>query len=80
MSNYTPIACSLHDQLEDAIIRRKSGRIVFINNDTVSEINDRVIDWINEKGEEFAVTESGAKIRLDRIITLFEIPFHKNSC
>ena len=80
MTKYKPIACSLHDQLEDTIVRRVSGTIEYDQGGKVLTLQDRIVDWVNEGNEEFAITASGSKIRLDNIISLFGIPFRQQHC
>ena len=75
---YMPIVCSLHDRLEDAIVKKLKGVITYISGSEVNRIEDRVIDWVNENNEEFAVTESGKRIRLDHIISLFGVEFRSD--
>jgi len=76
LPRYQPIACSLHDRIEDAAVRGRFVDIVFATpDDTQDTVNDRIVDWFSRDGEEFLTTASGLIVRLDRIISIDGVSF-----
>ncbi|MGH7483645.1 MAG: GNAT family N-acetyltransferase [Longimicrobiales bacterium] len=75
-TDYTPIACELHDRLEAAATLGGKRRIVFRDPDAGSiEVLARIVDVFAKGGEEFIRIDSGALIRLDRIESLDGLRF-----
>lgn len=73
---YQPIACSLHDRIEDAAVRGRFVDIAFAAEDgTAKVVNDRIVDWFSRDGAEFLTTASGLMIRLDRLISVDGVAF-----
>jgi Rho-binding antiterminator len=68
---YRPIDCAVHDRLESWAVRRVQVAVRWTDGDGVEHRDHSVIqDVYAREGEEFAVLESGARIRLDRILEL----------
>ena len=68
---YKPIACSLHDQLEDFATRRQRVVIKYSLDTGEMVANDDVItDWVVRAGTEYLRTAGGLEIRLDRIVSV----------
>ena len=72
---YKPIACSLHDEYEIAIMQKGHLTIKWLDDSGVSH-SDKVLpkDILVKDGEEFLIANSGdskeVKIRLDKITIL----------
>jgi len=72
---YKPITCSLHDEYEIAIMRKKHLTITWLDDSGVSR-SDKVLpkDILLKDGEEFLVAKAEGnkelKIRLDKITIL----------
>jgi Rho-binding antiterminator len=66
--DYVPIACSVHDKLEDTAVRGTVAHFVIRGEDGNSvELQDRIQDVFARDGVEYMRTEGGEEIRLDRI-------------
>jgi Rho-binding antiterminator len=73
---YEPIACSLHDRIEDAAVRSRVVDIVYRNADgTRHGVSDRIVDWFSREGAEFLTTASGLVLRLDQILSIDGVEF-----
>lgn len=74
--HYKPIACSLHDEYEIAIMHRKYLNIKWFDDDTGVNYTDKVlpIDLLVKNKEEFLVVNTQDNrelcIRLDKITLL----------
>ncbi|GAB4411679.1 MAG: hypothetical protein OHK0039_17040 [Bacteroidia bacterium] len=68
MQAYTPIDCSFYDELEALATRRRTCAIAY-EDDQGSEqtIEARIQDLRAEQGIEYLLTDSGLKLRLDRL-------------
>lgn len=67
-NDYTPIACSVHDKLEDTAVRRTVANFVMREEDGgTREFQDRVQDLFARDGVEYMRTAEGLEIRLDRL-------------
>ena len=75
MSNYEPIHCTQFDYVEDFITRKVYGTIIYKKDNDAHTIQDQLVDWENENGTEYAITKSGLKIRMDKIVKLFDKEF-----
>ena len=70
MSDYKPIACSLHDRFEVASVTRSTVELSWPGQD--SPYVGRILDIRVRDGAEYAVLEGGETIRLDRIALIRE--------
>ncbi len=78
---YKPVSCAFLDLVENWAIQKIKGKIVFINDlGNSEEIIDSIQTWTSANQEEFLVTTSGRKIRLDKITALFGYPQDKIIC
>ena len=70
-TDYTPIDCGFHDQLE-AFATLRVECVIRIREDDgkVRDVTSRIVDVYARKGEEFAELESGETVRLDRLVTV----------
>ena len=73
---YTPVSYDHRETIHDAIQSKKEGKVFFF--DSNNQVNDlpgfiQSLDELPGKGL-FITMDSGAQIRIDRIITLFGIP------
>ena len=79
MSDYTPIACELHDRLESFATLRHVVRIEYVDdNGDVRAAEDRITDVFARDGAEYLSTGSGLEIRLDRLETVDGIRYGKS--
>lgn len=69
---YQPVSCAFLDNVEVSAIKGRIDDIKYYEGNEIKEIEDSVEDWRTENGEEFLITGNGRKIRMDRIIQLFE--------
>ena len=67
MSDYTPVSCDIHSELELFAMRRT--RIKFVLTDGDERIEGIISDFKVEGGGEYLVLDNGESIRLDRIKT-----------
>ena len=74
--DYSPLACSLHDLIEDAATRRLPVRLRIRTSDGAEEeVTDRIADWFVRDHAEYLRTTSGREIRLDAIFAMNGTPF-----
>ncbi len=65
---YVPVDCAFHDRLEDAVVRRRSCRILYLEEDGAErEVTTRIVDVWTRGEEEFVKLETGTVVRLDRL-------------
>jgi len=65
---YRPIACGLHDRLEESATLGRTVRVVFRGEGgALQEVEDQLVDVFARFGVEFVRTASGSTIRLDRL-------------
>jgi hypothetical protein len=75
-TSYTPVPYDFRETIEDAIAKKLEGKIFFwADGQKVDEQSGRVerLEDVPGKGM-FITLDSGAQIRIDRIITLFGKP------
>ena len=73
---YRPIACGLHDILEDRIVRRRACRVEWTaESGETCVFNGRLLDIAVQGGEEGLVLEDGRRVRLDRLRRVDETEF-----
>ena len=75
-TSYTPVSYDFREVITEQIARQASGKVFFWNAEqVVDEVIGRVIklEEIPGKGM-FIELDSGAQVRIDRIITLFGKP------
>ena len=75
-TSYTPVSYDFREVITEQIAKQASGKVFFWNAEqVVDEVIGRVIklEEIPGKGM-FIVLDSGAQVRIDRIITLFGKP------
>ena len=73
---YRPIACGLHDILEDRIVRRCVSRVEWIEESgALLEYTGRLRDIVVQGGEEGLLLADGRRIRLDRLRRVDETDF-----
>lgn len=75
-SSYTPVSYDFRETIEEQITKQKSGKIFFWNDENkVDSIEGRVLELKDIAGEGMFITlDPPARLRIDRIITLFGIP------
>lgn len=78
MSDYTPINCSLYDELELLAIRKNPIDIILKSGETIHDI---ISTLETRKGEgEFLILNSGKEIRLDQLAIVDDKDFTAPSC
>jgi len=71
MTEYRPVACSFHDQLEHLAMRRVRCRIQVRENGVDRVIEARIKDIRTTKGAEYLVLDGEAGlVRLDHILEI----------
>ena len=75
-TSYTPVSYDFRETIEDQIGKQKYGKIFFWNAENkVDSVEGRVLELNDIPGEGMFITlEPAARLRIDRIITLFGIP------
>jgi len=76
MNTYTPVAYEYREIIEEQIARAASGKIFFWNDrQEVDEVTGCAIKLEDIPGKGMFISlDSGAQVRIDRIITLFGKP------
>ena len=71
--SYLPVAWEYREIIEEQIIKKSKGKIFYFGEDNkIEETRGTVTDMLEEKGAGmFIVMDTGVRIRIDRIITLF---------
>lgn len=72
MTDYKPIACSLHDRMESAAVLRQRVHIRWRNGSDEELLSGYIADITVRDGAEYMQLEDDVEIRLDRIDS-FEI-------
>ena len=67
-SEYIPVACGFHDELESACVRRVLNTIIYDSNGKEKKVDDFIVDIKVKNKEEFVVLKEKGEIRLDKII------------
>lgn len=69
--SYTPVNCSFYDKLEELATLRKESLIKYREEDgDTSETLGVIKDFFIREGVEYLVTDKGAEVRLDNIVTV----------
>lgn len=70
-TSYTPVAYEYRETIEELIARNASGKVFFWSDEKVDEVSGQAVR-LEERGGQgmFVVLDSGAGVRIDRIITL----------
>ncbi len=74
MSNYTPISCSIYDQLESLAVLNASVTLTYLHDSeeqvilTTKIFNLQTIDHI-----EYLITAEGVHIRLDHLLSINQL-------
>jgi transcriptional antiterminator Rof (Rho-off) len=76
---YKPLSCELIDFLEVWASQKRRGEIVYFSSEATREsIMAGISTWVSRSGTEYLVLDSGGEIRLDRLITVFGVPFRRD--
>lgn len=75
-TSYTPVSYDYIETIEAQIAKNASGKVFFWSGDNkVDEAIGRLVGLEEQSGKgKFIVLDSGAQVRIDRIITLFGKP------
>lgn len=75
-TSYTPVAYDYREIIDEQIGKKTSGKIFFWTADQkVDEVAGRIVRQEEQPGKGiFLILDSGASVRIDRIITLFGKP------
>ena len=66
--NYTPVSCDFYDELEALATTRKTCDIIFINNESRSQVRAGIADLYTRDKVEYLKTNAGLEIRLDKLV------------
>ena len=69
-SSYKPIACSFHDLILHHATLQDELELSYYENEKTAVENCRIMDVITKESEEFLITSSAKRIRLDQIISI----------
>lgn len=75
-NSFSPVAYDYREGIEEAIANRKSGKVFFWSEvQQVDEAVGTITGQVEIQGKGIFITfDSGAQVRIDRIITLFGKP------
>ncbi|MEJ7646188.1 MAG: hypothetical protein WKF87_16450 [Chryseolinea sp.] len=75
-TSFTPVAYEYRESIQEQIVKNTTGKIFFWSGDLkVDEVVGRVVNLEDLSGEGmFICLDSGARVRIDRIITLYGKP------
>jgi Rho-binding antiterminator len=75
VSDYRPIDCADHDQLESLATLRQTARIAYRHEDgDLREVEGLIVDIYARDGVEYLRTASGEEVRLDRLDRVEAVP------
>ncbi|MCH8495220.1 MAG: hypothetical protein LAT57_06255 [Balneolales bacterium] len=80
MKPYSPVSCTLYDELALAISRGKSIELSIEDGNAIETINVVLVDLFSKNGEEFLKIEGDRLIRLDYIRKINGEPYGKTNC
>lgn len=73
---YTPIACSLHDELQLLVLRGRQVPWSFLDEEGHPvTVEARATDVVTRDGAEWVVLDGGRSVRLDRLTEVDGRPF-----
>jgi transcriptional antiterminator Rof (Rho-off) len=77
MSDYKQIDCSLHDIVEDRIVRRVVCEMVYRleGNGVEQRYSGKLLDVYARDGAEFVLLEGEERVRLDWVLRVDEVAF-----
>ena len=67
MTDYRPIACSLHDRMESAAVLGQLVQITWRNGFAEEVVSGQIADILVRDGAEYLLLKDSVEIRLDRI-------------
>ena len=68
---YKPISCDYVDYIEILAMRRTAVNIIYLDQGKEQLLDDdRIVTWETKSKEEFLITKSGLRIRLDFIVSI----------
>lgn len=76
MESYTPVAYEFREVLQDQVAKASAGKVFFWNEQDQVDERAGKLERVEDRESEgiFVVLDSGASVRIDRIITLFGKP------
>lgn len=80
MKPYSPVSCTLYDELALAISRGKSIELSIDDDNAIESINVVPVDIFSKNGEEYLKIEGDRLIRLDYIRKINDEPYGKTKC
>lgn len=69
-SNYKPISCNFHDELEALCVLKKKCEIIYSAMEADKSITGLIKNIITRKEGEFIEMDCGETIRLDKIVSV----------
>lgn len=70
MTDYTPIACAVHDRLEHWAVRGASVEVVWSDAEAERRSTDRIADVFAREGADWVRLGDGTEIRADRLVSV----------
>ena len=81
MKQYTPIACSVHDHIEAAIVKQLSGTIVYKNElGAQFQFRGKAKDWQTRNSTEYLILDNDTEVRGDQIVNFMGIEVSEGYC
>lgn len=79
--SYLPVPWDFREMLDEAMEKNKNGLIHYFSDEPriesvprIERAQGRVVELLREPSGEYLLTDTGEKVRLDKIITLFGLP------
>lgn len=70
INGYVRISNELYSEFEKIFKRKEECQLTFLNNDNKVSIKSKISRFLNINGSEYIDTNTGTRIRLDKIVTL----------
>lgn len=71
MNSYVRVSNELFKEFDKLFKKKEECELVFLNNNNNKEsIKSRILDFLNIDGSEYMDTNTGARIRLDKVISI----------
>lgn len=75
MDEYSLVNCDFHDRLEALATLRQTCKIIFRNQmNELAEVQDRIVDVYAANKDDFIKLQEGTEIRLDKIVSVDDVP------
>ena len=74
MTDYVPVACALHDRLEDWAVRGTPVEVVWRDAGGEHRLDARIADVFARDGADWVALSTGETVRADRLVRVGGVP------